>query len=153
MHYWLWIFGDIEGLRWVLDRSRMAFAESQAGRASQVQVGDKAILYVSRGAFRNPTRDRTRLAGTVEITGPLKSGKSVMIGDREFSSFVSFEVVQVLPERKGPDVGKLVEKLERVKNPQAWGHYFRQSPIKLSRRDFKVFDKAVRAWSDPSQSP
>jgi len=34
MQYWLWVFGDAQGLRWVLERSQMAFAENQARRAA-----------------------------------------------------------------------------------------------------------------------
>jgi len=42
-----------------------------------------------------------------------------------------------------PGLAPLIGKLERVKNPKAWGHYFRQSDIPLSERDYRLFEQAV----------
>lgn len=148
MQHWLWIFGEIEGLRWVLQHSRMAFGKSQSASASQIQAGDRAILYVTRGAFHNPTRDRARLAGIVEITAGPRGGRTVTLNDRDFDVFVPFQAVHVLPEREGPEVATFAGKLGFVKNPLVWGQYFRKSPIKLSLRDFKTCEKAVQRALD-----
>lgn len=147
MRYWLWVFGDVAGLQWVLEHSEMAFTEHQALRASQAQTGDQVVLFVTRGAFRNPTRDTSRLAGLVEVSGSLRKRKPVQLGEREFRRVIPFKPIHLFEERTGPAVSPLVEQLERVKNPKAWGQYFRQSPIQLSEHDYKIFDRAIRNWA------
>ena len=149
--YWIWVFGSIEALRWVLKTKRMAFSDSQARVAKRTQKGDQVVLYVTRGAFNNPTRDRARLAGLVEVASTARKGKVLTLpgarkAERSYSLFVPFRPIALLPERSGPEVQPLVGKLERINKPQVWGHYFRQSPIEISEHDFGVLRDAVIAW-------
>ena len=148
MTCWMWIFGDVEGYRWVLDRSRMAFAEAQASRVTGMATGDKAILYTSRGAFGNPMRDTSRLVGIVELSGAVKRGKPVKLADRTFNLFARFEKIRILPERKGPGIAALIGRLECVKNARCWGQSFRRSPIKLTTKDFRILEEAVQDWAE-----
>ena len=144
VRYWIWTFGEIDGYRWVIDKKRMAFSEKQMrGKALNMAPGDKAVLYISRGAYHNPTRDRTRLAGVVEVKEAPRKAKAVEIAGREFGFFVPFEEEVLLPEMEGPEVLPLVGRLERVKRPEVWGHYFRTSPILLSRKDFGLLAGAI----------
>lgn len=48
-----------------------------------------------------------------------------------------------LPERTGPDVQPLISRLSFVRNPAAWGFYFRASPIPVSEADFRVLADAI----------
>lgn len=48
---WLVAFSEIEGLRWVLSHSRMAFSPGTARRVGRIEPGDTLVLYVTRGAF------------------------------------------------------------------------------------------------------
>ncbi len=41
--YWLWIFGEIEGLRWVLKRNVMAFADHAQKTANKMKPCDRAF--------------------------------------------------------------------------------------------------------------
>lgn len=144
--YWVWIFGEIEGLRWVLDKQRMAFAAHAAVRVGRMSPGDKAVLFVTRGAFHNPNRDESRLAGIVEVSSAVGKKRAVTIAGRKFDTYVDFLPRRILPEREGPPVKTLVHDLERVKRADAWGHYFRNSPIEISRADFMILARAIRAW-------
>ncbi len=140
---WLWVFGDIRGLRWVLERGTMAFAAHAAARLRGMAPGDRAVLYVTRGAFHNPTRDRAYLAGLVEVTSPPRETEPLEIAGRAFSILVDFTPVRVLPERQGPPVRDLVPRLQFVKRPEVWGQYFRASPIRLGGGDFHVLSDAI----------
>jgi len=77
--YWLWIFSDIQGLRWVIDHEVMAFAEYAEIRLRKMSPGDQAILFVTRGAFHNPTRDRSRLAGIVTVRRSPRKSAAVQV--------------------------------------------------------------------------
>jgi len=144
---WVWVFGDVEGLRWVLQNRRMAFTGASGRRASSMKKNDDAILYVSRGAFHNPTRDYTRLAGYARILGTPRAGSPVSIAGREYCVFVDIKPVRVLPEREGPEVRHLARRLQRVKRPEVWGQYFRGGPLRLSERDFRILKNAVDRFS------
>lgn len=143
---WIWVLGDIAGLRWVIEHDTMAFAGRSQSRASTIRPGNRAVLYVTRGAFGNPASDQARLAGLVEVTSKPHFGGPVIIAEREFDLFLGFNPIALLPERQGPAVRDLVDRLELVRRPGVWGQYFRSSPIKLSEADFGVLVEAVKGW-------
>lgn len=141
----MWVFGEIEGLRWVLAHDTMAFAAHAAARIAPMGAGDRAVLYVTRGAHHNPTRDVARLGGLVTVLGtPQRPRRAIRIAGREFTHTVAIRVDVALGERSGPEVKPLAAALDRVKKPPVWGQYFRGSPIAVSEHDFEVFAAAVR---------
>ena len=71
MNRWVWVIGEAAGLRWVVENETMAFADHAAGRIRPMAAGDTAVLYVTRGAHHNPTRDVARLAGIATVVGHL----------------------------------------------------------------------------------
>jgi len=144
--HWVWIFGERAGLRWVVEHQQMAFGGAGAARSTGLAVGDLAIIYVSRGAFHNPTRDAARLGGLAEVVGPLREDP-VEIGGRDFTHQVAVQFVVLLAERSGPEVRPFVGNLDLVRNPSAWGTYFRTSPLKVTERDFNVMRDEVDRWS------
>lgn len=146
---WLWVFGDIAALRWVVAKKRMAFTEVGARRAEGTDPGDFAILYVTRGAFHNPTRDEARLAGVAEVTGPLRRQRTEVAG-RAFTHQIPIDVVTLLSEREGPSVKALAPQLERVRKLSAWGQYFRNSPVRLTAADFDLMRAAIDAHEAPA---
>lgn len=148
MTFWIWVFGDIDGLRWVLERNRMAFPEHAAGRARRIAAGDSAVLYTTRGAYSNPTRDRSRLQSIVDVVGEANHHEPVEIAGREVTWSCPIQPRVVLEERQGPEVAPLAAELEHVKRPAVWGQYFRNSPIAVSARDFDVLAKAVEHRED-----
>jgi hypothetical protein len=152
MRHWVWVFGEIEGLRWVLKHKRMAFPTSAAGRVAGMGPGDRAVLYLARGAFHNPTRDVSRLGGLASVTGPLRHGRPVEIARREFEWFVAIDPEMVLPERHGPEVRALASRLTLVKRPEVWGQYFRTTPIEVGEKDFEVMAEMVEGWRDADGS-
>lgn len=142
MTAWLWVFGDIEGLRWVARRQRMAFADHADRDVARMRPGDRAVLYLTRGAFHNPTRDRARLAGLATVTGAPHRRRATIAG-REFTWQVPIRIDLLLPERAGPEVAPLAPQLSFVRRPEVWGQYFRRSPRPLTDTDFALLAAAV----------
>jgi hypothetical protein len=141
--FWIWIFAEIQGLRWVLEHNAMAFPERAATQVAKIRRGDRAVLYVSRNAFHNPTRDESRLVGLVRVTSDAAVHRLTKIGTREYSWLLRFYPDTILDERTGPPVRPLVKRLQRVKRPEVWGGYFRSSPIEIVEEDFRVLASAV----------
>lgn len=146
----MWVFGEIEGLRWVLEHRRMAFPASAASRVAGMDSGDQAVLYLSRGAFHNPTRDVSRLGGIVRVTSAPRRGRPVTIAGREFEWFAEIQPEMLLPERQGPAVKALADGLDLVKRPEVWGQYFRTSPIEVGEKDFEVMARKIEGWRTAS---
>lgn len=143
---WIWIFGEAAGLRWVVENQQMAFPPAAATRARRIRAGDRAVLYTSRGAFHNPTRDEARLVGLATATGACEPCEPIEIAGREFTWACPITVDVLLPERQGPSVRELAGWLELVKRPEAWGGYFRSSPIEVSEHDWRVLIDAMDRW-------
>lgn len=144
--YWVWVFAEIAGLRWVAEQKQMAFPASATAKAARMRKGDRAVLYTSRGAFHNPTRDEARLVGLVTVTGDCEPLDGVEIAGREFTWACPISVELLLPERQGPSVRELAPRLELVQRPESWGGYFRNPPIEVSEHDWQLLVDAVQRW-------
>lgn len=145
---WVWVFGNIEALRWVLQHQQMAFPSSAASRARRIQKGDRAVLYTSRGAYHNPNKDEARLAGLATVTGPCEPVERLEIAGREFTWACPIRVDTQLPEREGPVVREVASQLELVKRPEVWGQYFRGSPCEIGEHDWQLLASTLRQWQE-----
>jgi hypothetical protein len=144
MSAWLIAFSEIEGLRWVLKHDRMIFSEGAARRAGDIQVGDKFVLYVTRGAFHSPTRDRSQLAGLAVVKTPVRRlGKAVTLAGREFVVGCGIELKSCFPERGGVPFGPLIQRMDFIRRKDAWGHYLRPGLVALSSKDFDVLHGVI----------
>ena len=142
---WLVAFGEIDGLRWVLKHSRMAFSEGLAWRASRIRPGDQLVLYATRGAFHNPTRDRSQLAGLARATSPVRRlRRPVQIRGRDYVVACDIQVTVSLPERQGVDFAPFVRKLEFIRRKNVWGQYLRAGLVPISRDDGRFLEREVR---------
>jgi hypothetical protein len=106
--------------------------------------GDRAVLYVTQGAHHNPTRDVSRLAGLATVRSTPTLQEPVEIGGRTFDRFCPVQFDTPIDERTGPAVSGLVGQLELIGNRNAWGQYFRRSPVMIGKHDFDVFVEALR---------
>jgi len=123
----------------------MAFSEGMARRARRIQPGDRLVLYLARGAFHNPTRDRSQLAGLATVTSALERLPEVLrIASREFAWSCDLELAVVLPERQGIPIQPLVPRLSFVQQRQQWGVVFRSGLIQLPDADLQLVTAAIR---------
>ena len=144
MTAWLVAFAEIAGLRWVLDQERMAFTSRAAARARRIDVGDGLVLYVTRGAFHNPTRDRSQIAGLATVATPVRRlAPPVEIGGRAFAGGCDIGVEIVLPERQGIAFEPLISKLTFIRRKDVWGQYLRAGLVALPPSDFQVIRGAI----------
>ncbi len=141
---WLVILSEAEGLHWVLANRRMAFSEGQTPRAREIRKGDRIFLYVSRGAFHNPTRDHSQLLGIAAVlTDVVSLREPVVIRERSFVSGCRLKFERLLPEREGILFRPLVPRLKFIRVKATWSAYMRQSLIRLSPSDAAVLDAAL----------
>jgi hypothetical protein len=124
----------------------MACPTSAAPQARRTTQGDRAVLYTTRGAYHNPTRDEVRLVGVATVTGSCEPAEVLEIAGREFAWACPITVALLLPDRQGPRVRELAARLDRVKRPEAWGGYFRSSPVEVNEHDWSVLVEAVWQW-------
>ena len=125
----------------------MASADRAPGRLRPMGEGDRAVLYVTRGAYHNPPRDLARLGGLATVLDePARRRRPVVIGGREFVWTVPIRVDVALPEREGPEVQPMTPKLSFVKRPEVWGMYFRNSPKQIPKKDFALLERAVHNY-------
>lgn len=150
--WWVWVFGEIAALRWVVEHQRMLFAHHQQRRLTTMRAGDRAVLYTSRGAFHNPTRDEARPVGLATVQGdPAQADQAVGFGDREFTWACPIGIDLLLPERTGASGRDLVPTLDLVKKPHVWSSYFHQSPIRIGPDDFARMAGALTAATPTAQ--
>ncbi len=145
---WLVVFSEIDGLRWVLKNRKMAFSAATCPRAARIEPGDEMILYVARGAFHNPTRDRSQVIGLATVAGPVKRlRKPVSIAGRDFTCACPLEFGLVLPERHGVPVEPLVDRLSFIQRKEVWGQYLRSGLIRLSTQDLALLRNKIGHFS------
>ena len=149
MTYWVWVFAEIQALRWVVDSSTMAFPESAGSRIAAMAKGDQVVLYTTRGAFHNPTRDEARLVGIATVEeDPERRSPPLEIAGREFVYACRVSIDILLPERTGASVRELASDLDLVAKPASWGAYFRQPPVRIGERDFNQMRVAVESLAE-----
>ena len=143
-HGWLVVLAEVEGLRWVLEKSRMAWTEASAGRASGIHAGDRRVLYVARGAFHDPTRDESQLVGLARVANTARRLRCpVKLARRRFVCRCDLRFELVLPEGAGVPVPRLVDRLSFVKRKDVWGECFRSALVQVPPDDLDLMAAAI----------
>lgn len=111
---------------------------------SMMRGGDDVAIYLTRGAFRNPTRDYSRIValGTV---GSDPEAAEVAIAGELYSYRCNLQVVTQMEIRKGLPFGPLVEALDFVRNKRAWAAYMRRTVVSVLPSDFTLIANAFAA--------
>ena len=126
---------------WVLENELMAFGEH--ARADRLQVGDAVAVYVSRGAFHNPTRDEAQIVATGRVTREIRKDPK-MIAGRQFNVTCHIALDQRAPLRHGSPFKSMVPHLSFIRESQAWGAYVRRGLVLLPDGDFEMIASALR---------
>lgn len=103
-------------------------------------------FYVTRGAFGNPVRDRSRLVavGTL-VSDPDEAPVRILDDDLPFS--VAFRIdhqVKTDLRTTAPEVAPIAGNLSFVKRPEVWGQYFRNTPFEISEDDFNALASLLK---------
>jgi hypothetical protein len=125
----------------------MAFTRERARAASRaISGGDELLLYATRGAFHNPTRDRGRVFGRAIAAGEVKElGRAVQLLGREFTHGVDFELISLAPPRLGVDVAALIPRLSSFPNKTGWAMRLRRPLFTLVARDARLLRQRLES--------
>ncbi|WP_036323531.1 hypothetical protein [Microbispora sp. ATCC PTA-5024] len=133
---YLLILGDRQAIAWVLREQRMAFPPTSRSEIAQVRPGDELLIYTTRGAYRNPTRDRGRVIGRAVVTSDVRPlDEPVRIAGREYPTGCNLRVDQLVPWGSGVELQPLVARLDAFPNPAAWSIMLRRALLRLSAKD------------------
>jgi hypothetical protein len=118
----------------------MAFPSVNRREVNALKNGDELFLYTTRSAFRNPTRDRSRVIGTAwarsEVT---KSDQPVRFDSREYPFICQLEVGPVVPFGHGVPIAPLVPQLQTFDGlGNGWAIKLRRPLLELSSHDSSV---------------
>lgn len=140
MSTWLLPISDRAPLRWIVSEQRTAFAAHRRRDAARLTLGDSLLLYTTRGCFRNPTRDRGRVAGHAEVlTLPEQLSTPMLFGDRAFPLGVQLSINLLAPPRDGVALVEVVERLTAsFPNSDAWSAYLRRPLVPLDDHDAEM---------------
>jgi hypothetical protein len=95
---YLLVLGEREAILWVLLNEQMAFPATPRREVSALQPGDELVLLTTRGAYHNPTRDRTRVIGTATVQSKVTQlNPQVEIAGRTFASGCQIKVETLAP--------------------------------------------------------
>ncbi len=142
---YLLILGDRDAIAWVLREQRMAFPRTPRAEVAALAEGDRLYLYATRGAWRNPTRDRGRVIGTARVASSVRAfDEPLRIAGRTFHSGCSLQVEDLVPHPGGVPLQPLVEKLEAFPKPEAWSIYLRRTLRRLPPADARLLDRELR---------
>jgi hypothetical protein len=143
---YLLVLGEREAIWWVLTESRMAFQAHRAAQAArQLEPGVQLLLYVTRGAFHNPTRDRGQVIGEAIVASPLTSlDDALSMAGRKFTVACDLDIRAIAPRSEGVDLAALVDQLESFPVKHAWSARMRQPLVAFTDSDSQEVRRRLR---------
>ena len=130
------VLGERDALRWVLRERRMAFPPYRRSAAQRLQPGDPLLLYVTRGAFHNPTRDRGRVIGVASVASPVVDlDDPLTLVGRTFTTGCRLDLKLLCPRGEGVELAPLVEELSAFPIKHAWSAVLRRAIVPLPQGD------------------
>ncbi|MBE3011893.1 hypothetical protein IL992_22220 [Microbispora sp. NEAU-D428] len=133
---YLLILGDRQAIAWVLREQRMAFPPTVRSEITQVRPGDELLIYTTRGAYRNPTRDRGRIIGRAVVTTEVRRlDQPVHIAGRDYPTGCDLRIDRLAPWGSGVELQPLVARLDVFPNPAAWSIMLRRALLRLPADD------------------
>lgn len=138
---WMIVLGDRDAIAWVLSHQQMAVTSRVAALPG---VGDPVALYTTRGAFKNPTRDRAQVIGLgTVVQAPVV--KDITIAGRTYAKSFGLRFDLLAELRQGLPFEPLVPKLGFIGNKTSWGGAVRRPVVRLPEADFTLIANRFRA--------
>jgi hypothetical protein len=133
---YLLILGDRQAIAWVLREQRMAFPARSRAEVNRLAVGDELLIYTTRGAYRNPRRDRGRVIGTATVTSAVEwLDDPVEFGGRSFPRGSDLLVESLVAWGGGVELQSLIDRLDAFPNSKAWSIQLRRPLLRLPAQD------------------
>jgi hypothetical protein len=155
MPSYLLVIGDREALGWILSTGRMAFPSARRAEVAALQQGHELFLYTTRGAFKNPTRDRGRGIGTAQVTSPVRRlEEPVRFGEREYPIGCDLAIGPLAPFGSGLELAPLVPSLSAFDGVRdAWSTRLRRPLVRLSADDAAVLRNGIEHLTHEGTDP
>ncbi|MBM0236532.1 hypothetical protein JNW88_04000 [Micromonospora sp. ATA32] len=145
MNTYLVILGDREAISWVLREQRMAFPATPRAAVAALAADDRLLLYATRGAWHNPTRDRGRIIGTATARSAARMlDAPIEIVGRTFVSGCDLRIDGLVPYPGGLELQPVVEQLSAFPKPEAWSIYLRRALLALPTSDADLLDRLLK---------
>lgn len=142
---YLLVLAEREAIRWVLLNGRMAFPSKPRREVSALKPGDELVLLTTRGAYKNPTRDRTRIIGTATVLDKVAEiVPPVEISGRTFESGCQIKIETLAPYSTGPEVGPLVPRIHELSGHKAWGMLLRRPLVPVTGSEVALLKHALQ---------
>jgi hypothetical protein len=142
---YLLVLGEREAIRWVLRSQRMAFPSYRRSVAALLREGDELLLYVTRNAFHNPTRDRGQVVGMAWVmsrVAPLEEPVSFLGRDYPIGCHLKLEILA--PRGQGVDIAPLVDELLVFDGRSSWAAALRTPLVRLPTEDADFLHERLR---------
>lgn len=146
----LLILGEREAIAWVLGQQRMAFPPNRARDASALQRGDPLLLYTTRGAFHNPTRDRGRVIAEALVADEVRQlSEPVCIAGRTYTHGCRLSLDRAAPYRTGLELAPLVQLLHAFPHPMTWAVRMRRTLLTIDEHDARLLRRELERHLRP----
>lgn len=144
------VIGERVALAWVLSEQRMAFPGYRAREVAAVERGDELLLYTTRGAWHNPTRDRGRVIARARVTTSVRPlDPPVEVAGREFALGCGLRLLSLSALREGVELAPLVPVLESLPNGSGWAMRLRRPLVTLSDKDAELLRTRLSKLASP----
>ena len=138
---YLLVIGDRDAFRWILRDRRMAFSPHRAREAGALEIGDKLLLYTTRGCFKNPTQDRGRVVGVAQVASEVAPfRRPVEFGGQAYGVGCNLKFVSLVPRGEGVELAPMVSELNAFPNTRAWSARMRRPLVALSASDVRLLE-------------
>lgn len=134
------MLGNRTAMEWVIDRGRMAVGPRVRTLPA---IGDRLVLYTSRGAFHNPTRDRAQILA-LGVTSSEPDNRRVVVAGAAYARSFAIDIDVMAEPRRGLDFLPLVPRLDFIHNRASWGGALRRPVVHIGDKDYKTIAAAFR---------
>jgi hypothetical protein len=113
-----------------------------------LEKGDELFLLATRGCFRNPSRDRTRIIATAALRSAVRpADEPIELIGRVFDRTCDIKVTRLAPVLTGVELAPLITQLRSFPNKQAWSIWLRRPLLRLVDEDAALLRPLVEGVS------
>lgn len=136
----------------MLANQQMAFTANRRAASERLHAGDQLILYSTRGAWHNPTRDRGRLFGLARVTGSITDlPRPIQIAGRTVTASCPIQLDGLAAYPDGVNLADLIDQMDAFPKPHAWSIYLRRPLLPLTAHDAALLVDLLTPRLKPAQ--
>jgi hypothetical protein len=138
------VVNDRSALAWIARESCLAFPSTRRREALTIAPGDEIFLYVTRGAYHNPTRDRAQICAAFLAHRSAEAlAAPILIAGREFLFLLPVVAQVVAAPRRGADFASMAESMEFIPAGCSWAPFLRRAIFLVPSHDAAVLRREL----------